>query len=503
MGVYDFTIYSIIKRNALVFGDRPAQVCGDVSLSHREFLARVDRLAAGLWASGLRKGDRIAVLSQNNLEYMDIYGAAARIGAVVAPINWRLTAEEVSYMVSDSEASAVIVEAGFFDIANEIRTDLPTVKSWYGLGGEDDTHRPISALYLDEEVPPVEVAAGDDYVIMYTAAVDVQPRGAVLSHEGLIASNCQYMYFWRLTEDDVHLSLLPLFHVTGFGMALAAMQAGGANVLQPRFDPDSALRLIEKDKVTFFGGFPPMFETLVGQAEQGDYDCSSLRLVGGLDHPDVITRFQEKVGGAFWAAFGQTETSGLPTLTQYNLRPGSAGYVGPMCEVEIMDEAGTILPRGDKGEIVCRGPMVFKGYWKRPQDNEFTFRFGWHHTGDLGRLDEDGFLWYMGRVPYKELIKPGGENVYPAEVERVILEHPDVFECSVIGVPDEEWGEAVKAVCVLKEGQTMKEADLIDYVASRIARYKKPKFVVFAPELPKKEDGSVDRDQVKALYGAG
>ena len=295
--------------------------------------------------------------------------------------------------------------------------------------------------------------------------------------------------------------MLPLFHVGGLSTTLSVMQAGGANIILPKFDVDLALKHIEEDKVTIFGEFPPMLTTLLDKSQEANYDLSTLRAVVGLDQPDTVKRFEQFTKATFWASYGQTETSGLVSLAPYFERPGSAGIPGFMAEVEIVDDYGNILETGKTGEIVVRGPMVFKGYWNLEKDNEYTFREGWHHTGDMGSFDSDGYLWYKGRKAEKDLIKPGGENVYPAEVEKVILQHPLVVEVSVIGVPDKQWGESIKAICVLKNGVTLNENELIEFVAARIARFKKPKYVVFVSSLPKTDGGLINREKVKAEHG--
>jgi long-chain acyl-CoA synthetase len=244
-----------------------------------------------------------------------------------------------------------------------------------------------------------------------------------------------------------------------------------------------------------------MLTTLLDRNEELKLDISSLRILGGLDSPETVKRYEELSGGVYWTAYGQSETTGFVALAPYFEKPGSAGLPAYMADVEIVDPQGEFVEPGAPGEIVVRGPMVFKGYWNLDKDNEYTFRDGWHHTGDMGRFDEDGYLWYAGRMPEKELIKPGGENVYPSEVEKVILEHPAVMEAAVIGVPDKQWGEAIKAVCVLKQGESLEESELIEFVAARIARFKKPKHVVFVSELPKAGDGSIDRAKVKEACG--
>ncbi|MCJ7806557.1 MAG: AMP-binding protein, partial [Clostridia bacterium] len=195
------------------------------------------------------------------------------------------------------------------------------------------------------------------------------------------------------------------------------------------------------------------------------------------------------------------ETSGFVTFAPYFDKIGSAGIPAYMAEIQLVDGDGNAVKTGEQGEIVVRGPFVFNGYWNLEEDNAYTFRDGWHHTGDMGRFDEEGYLFYTGRKPEKELIKPGGENVYPAEVEKTILQHPLVEEVSVIGVPDAKWGEAIKAVCVLKKGELLAETELIEFVASKIARFKKPKHIVYVTELPKASDGSIDRNKVKEEHG--
>lgn len=230
-------------------------------------------------------------------------------------------------------------------------------------------------------------------------------------------------------------------------------------------------------------------------------DISSLRAVAGLEAPETIEKYQQVTGGTFYCMYGQTETSCVATFGAYDERPGSAGKMLPLAEVRLVDDYGRPVPLGQVGEITMKGPMVFKGYWKLPEDTEYAFRDGWHHTGDLGRFDEDGFLWYSGRKAEKELIKPGGENVYPAEVEKVILQHPAIERTVVFGVPDPKWKEGIKAVCQLKEGQALKAHELIDFVGERIARYKKPQYVEFVTDFPILDDGSSDRAKIKELYG--
>ncbi len=502
MGLYDYGIYQVIKRNAQVLSDKTALLSGDQRISYKQFLENVDRLACGLKGVGLQRGDRIGILALNSLEYVYLYGAAAKIGAIMLPINWRLNPQEIEYIISDGSPKIIFAGSEFQTVINPLISTFDFIEKYYAIGQAEGNFIPFNKLMENDGVcPEFDVPTDDAYVIIHTAAVTGKPRGATLSQNGLLISSLQFMYCWNLTKQDCNLCILPLFHFGALGTSLSVMQAGGANIILPKFDANLALKHIQEEKVTIFGEFPPILTTLLDLAKKANYDLSSLKVVVGLDHLDTIKRFEEITGGTFWAFYGQTETSGLVTLSPHFERPGSAGATGLMAEVEIMDECGNILGREKLGEIVVRGPMVFKGYWNLKEDNEYTFRDGWHHTGDMGSFDSDGYLWYKGRKNEKELIKPGGENVYPAEVERAILQHPLVDEVAVIGVPDKQWGEAIKAICALKKGESLNENELIEFVAARIARYKKPKYIIFVSKLPKTADGLIDREQVKAEFG--
>lgn len=304
-----------------------------------------------------------------------------------------------------------------------------------------------------------------------------------------------------LNRADVHLAMLPLFHITGLNLSLAILQLGGKNIIMEKFNDPLALELTLREGVTLWGSFPPMLQRMVAEIERTSQSPTTLKYVVGLDGPDNIALFEQCTTARFWILYGQAETSGFVTFSPATDKPGTAGNQGPLSIFRLVDENDNDVAAGATGEIVVRGPMVFQGYWRQPQQNAITFRNDWHHTGDLGQLDPDGYLIFKGRKPEKELIKPGGENVYPAEVESVIMTHPDIQAVAVIGVPDPKFGEGVKAVCVLKPGSTLSAAELIEFVGARIARYKKPGYVEFIQAMPMRGD-SIDRQTVKQLYGA-
>jgi len=506
MGLRSFALFDVVQRNARLYADRTAFIFDDERITHGAYLARAERLAAGLARAGIVCGDRILVLAQNNLEFVDLYGAAARLGAILVPVNWRLSAEEVAYIAADAAPKLVIAESGLQGLLQGREQALPSVTHWYGIGGGGAPYAPyaqlLEAAAAGTALPEANSDDGAGLVMFYTAAVGGRPRGALVSHGNLIAGSIELMRCWSLTPDAVNLGALPLFHVAGLGLLLAAQHAGGATVLMAKFDAAAACRHISRERVTMLVEFPPMLSSLLDAAEGGTGDLSSLRSITGLETAETITRLERAWPQAcFWAGFGQSETSGFVTMGRFRDKPGAAGRPTPLNSVTVLDEADQPVPVGATGEIVVRGPVVFKGYWNCESDTAFTFRNGWHHTGDLGAFDAEGYLWYKGRAPAKELIKPGGENVYPAEVEIAIAGHPAVAEVVVLGVPDAQWGEAVKAVCRCKPGQAATAQEVIDFVASRIARYKRPKYVEFVPALPKTVAGAIDRAKVKELHG--
>src|SRR5207302_1353096 len=266
------------------------------------------------------------------------------------------------------------------------------------------------------------------------------------------------------------------------------------------FDAEEAVRLIDRHRVTHVSDFPPVLSSLLDAAEKLGSGLPSLRHVSGLDAPPTIQRLHERTQARFWTGFGQSETSGFVTLQRVVDKPGAAGRPVPVCDVKLVDDYDREVPVGTPGEIVVRGPLVFQGYFGQPDVTAYTLRNGWHHTGDVGRFDEQGFLYYVKRKPEKELIKPGGENVYPAEVESVILQMEGVSGACVYGIPDARWGEAIKAVVEVKRANAYTAQQVIDFVGSKIARFKRPSVVVFTDALPRTGDNAVDRDAVKTKW---
>ena len=350
---------------------------------------------------------------------------------------------------------------------------------------------------LETHVP---CSLDDPFIIIHTAAMLGKPRGAVLSQNNIILSNQQIIQAFGLNGTKAYLNILPLFHIMGVNLGLGVLQAGGKNIIQEKFDPPKTLALIEEQKVNLFGSFPPILSNLLDASKEKTYELSSLEIAAGLDMPETVKEWESQTDSKFWTMYGQTETSGLITFAEYFDKPGSAGVISTLANIKIADDLDNFLPIGETGEILVKGPLVFQGYWKADELNAHTFRGGWHHTGDLGMIDSDGYLFFKGRKAEKELIKPGGENVFPAEVEKAIIQHEAINEVCVFGVPDKKFGEGIKAVCSLNPGFELDKDDLIKFTGSLIAGYKKPRYVEFVKDLPKAEDGSIDREKIKAEY---
>ncbi len=492
---HDLGFFDIYEKNAQVNQDQIAVHWNQADISYAQLFQETCRLARGISRLNLAPGARIAVLTQNHPLFFHLFGAAAALNLCLVLINRRLSPDEISHTIQDTTPSVIFADKEMADQAQKLVSAHSSLKHCFIID------KNVSDLYQSPPLTqPVKGRRDDPFVIIHTAAVQGKPRGAVLSQENIILSNLQIINTYGLNKTKTYLNILPLFHVMGVNFGLATLMAGGKNVLLEKFDPLQTLHLIQEQKVTLLGSFPPILTTLLDLIEQGDFDLSSLEVVAGLEMPDTVKKWETATHSTFWTMYGQTETSGLITFSEYLKRPGSAGELSLLAHVKIVDDLDHFLPADAIGEIVVKGPLVFQGYWNAPELNKHIFRCGWHHTGDLGMIDSDGFLFFKGRKAEKELIKPGGENVFPAEVEKAILQHEAVKEVCVFGVPDPKYGEGIKAVLALHPGKALTKEELIAFTASLIAGYKKPRYVEFMDKLPRTADGSIDRVKIKSEY---
>jgi len=495
------SLYGLFAQRAETQADEPAFFSPDSSVSYAEFLHQVDEIAAGLHQQGLNKGDRVATVAKNSISHFAVLVASARLGAVAFPVNWRLASNELEQALDLVEPTALFTEPDFYASFSDSELSKIRIKVLFGkhiLPGFSS----FADILSSSEIPSVQVLQEDPAVIIATAAVAGVPRGAVLTHGNLLAVSRMFSNAFQLSASDRYLGVLPLFHIAGLEYLVVTAMAGGASVILPGFDAELGNQLMERHRVSLLVTFPPMLENLMTVKEESGVDWESLRFCWGiLNPPEVIKKYLDLDRGEYWTGYGQTETTGIATLGNYQEKPGSAGRVVEGLEMRIVDDDDQSLPPNQPGEIAVRGNLVFAQYWGDEAASAYTARGGWHHTGDMGKVDEDGYLYYVGRKPEKELIKSGGENIYPAEVETAIRKLPQVAEVCVIGIPDERWGETVKAVVELVPGQQLDAGQLQAGISEHLAAYKKPRVIEFVNHLPRDEQGKIDRRQVKETYG--
>lgn len=486
---------------------RPTTVAvadGDLAFTYPELDARVDRLAGSLSAAGVGAGSRVLWLGQNSFRVLELLLAAARLGAILCPANWRQSAQELRFVIDDLEPTVVVwQEEEIGATVAEARAAATSSALWVQ---HDDTEGYEAFLAAGDPVADRAVDPASGVLAMYTAAFGGTPHAAVLSHTALLLQDLVIGRAQDITDQSVFLNSGPLFHVATFVTTSATYHHGGTNVFLRRVDAEEVCDAVDRHRCTHAFLMPPTIEQIrdaMAKAE-GRWDLSSLWAApdpvlyrSGMVSP-VGSPWFERPGG-----YGQTEVVGLTTFRSFGAPSvGGAGRPSPVSLVAIHDADGVELPAGEVGELVVKGPTVLVGYHDRPDVDGERGRGGWHHTGDLGRREPDGSLSFVG--PALRLIKSAAENIYPAEVEACLRTHPGVADVCVIGVPDERWTQAVKAIVVPTDGAAPPSADeLIEHCRERIASYKKPRSVAFVDALPRTGAGVVDRDAVDAQHGGG
>lgn len=484
-------IGDIVRRRAQgPDGDRVALILDEHRWTYRELNEAAARLANGLLSLGVRRGDRVALLGRNSVEWVVAYFGVAKSGAILVPASYWYKAAELRHVLEDSGARVVIAAADHQEVVREATRGLDIAVVWIGdAEGGLAYAELISSAPAGE--PPVEIAESDPHVIMYTSGTTGSPKGAVLSHRAHVLHAATWAAETRASPDDVYLCTYPLFHTGGTDCGiLPPMYVGAAVVVLTWPDAGAILDAIERHRVTAFRAVPTIWKRLVARPDLAQRDLGSLRrVIAGSDAMprELIDEIRRRIPhAAYLQNYGLTEAG--PVLTY--LRPedpptayGSNGRPHPQAEVRIVDDNDVPVAPGVVGEIVARTEHLMHGYWKAPDRTAETLRGGWLHTGDLGYLDKDGYLWVTGRR--KDVIISGSEHIYPLEVEAVLRMHPDVEEVAVIGVPDADWGESVAAVIVPAPGRQPKSEELVRFVRERLADFKRPRHVFFAQDLPR------------------
>ncbi|MBI3089835.1 MAG: long-chain-fatty-acid--CoA ligase [Candidatus Tectomicrobia bacterium] len=482
--------------------------------SYDELNRRVNRLARALQGLGIVAGDKVAFLFFNSHEIIECYFACAKIGAIAVPLNFRFSPDELGYCLEQSDACCVIHGGDFAATLNGLRSKLPLVRAYVcaeGAAGSHD-HDYETLLAAAEESEPGVLVDDDDYAqIFYTSGTTGFPKGALLTHRNYLThAPCYLLELAQspggISPRDVYLQNSPLFHAGGWGLTFSHLWFRNTVVTLRAFDAEKLLECIERERVTITWLVATMSTFVLGSPKFGDYDTSSLRICvsAGSPLPTVLKeKLREKFSGLHVIdVLGQTELSaGIMALAHPEDVRRKVACVGrplTMTEAKVVDDTGRELPAGEVGEIVYRSPQLAAGYYKKPAETIEAYHDGWFHSGDLARRDDEGFFYLVDRKHDK--IVSGGENIFPTEVEEVLYTHPKVENCCVVGVPDPLWGEAVKAVVVLKSGAEASGRELIDYCVGKIADYKKPKSVDFVNDLPRSSVGKVLRREVRAQY---
>ncbi len=475
------------------------------SRTYAELAENTTWLAHGLAARGVSRGDRVAFLGPNSIELVEMMFATARLGAVFIPLNTRLTPPETAYILTDSGASLLIWAPGFEQVVSAPElTRLPLVVVPAGEVG-----RGAPGAVPPERPEPVDEPVGPDdlFMIQYTSGTTGRPKGVMLTHGNITWNVYNLLVDVDVRSDEVALVTAPLFHTAALNQVLfPTLLKGGTALIEAKFDPDRALSLIETRGVTLLFGVTSMYLALTQSPRWPHADLGTLRsaLSGGAPLPVSLLQAYLDRGLMIVQGYGLTEASPGATMLRAAdgvRKIGSAGTACFFTDVRVVTPDLADVAAGERGEVLVQGPNVTPGYWRQPAATQAAFAGdGWLRTGDLAQVDDEGYLYIVDRL--KDMIISGGENVYPAEVEQALYTHPAVAECAVIGVPDATWGEAGRAIVVLHDGQQVTEAELIAHLDGRLARYKIPKSVVFAGQLPHTASGKLVKPDLRRLYGA-
>ncbi len=501
--------------------DRTALIYEGYRFTFTQLKERVNRLANALHHFGVKKGDFIAFLNVNCNQAVESYFAAATLGAVYLPLNYRAKETELEYMINFAEVGLLFVGSRYFSLIDSLKTRLTTVKHYISLESEHEgmlNYETLIDTSPDEEIF-TEVADDDITILMYTAGTTGNPKGVALAHRSFSTYVLENVSPPELDVEEKNILTVPLYHVAGIQAMMSAVYGARTLVMQRQFEAKSWMELVEKEKVNRAMMVPTMLIQLMDHPDFGKYDLSSLKVItyGAAPMPiSAIKRALDAFPGVnFINAFGQTETASTITMLgpadhvisgtaeekeRKLKRLTSIGKPLPDVEMKVVDTFGKELPPGEIGEIITRGPRVMTGYYKDREKTAATIdKFGWVHTSDMGYRDEDGYFFLAGRAT--DLIKRGGEYISPDELENVICTHPKVKDVAVIGIYDEEWGELPRAICVLKQGESCSDADIMEYCRERLSSFKRPRSVVFVEELPRNPLGKILKKELRERYG--
>jgi fatty-acyl-CoA synthase len=507
------------------FPKKRAIVCGQDRWTYQEVYERINRLSHRLNEWGVRKGDKVALLHPNCHTFLEAYYAVAQMGAISVPINIRLSSGEIAFILQDSESKILIVDPMFQDKIDAIRGEIPRIEEILWTGKQtvekdrlDLSYEAALSQAPSEELPRPLISDEDIAQIYYTSGTTGRPKGVMLSHKNVTTHALGTIAEIHLTDRDVWVHVAPLFHLADAWATWAITWVGGTHVMVREFNAKVVLETIEKERVTLTNLIPTMLNLMVNDPDVGKYDYRSLRVLlsgGAPIAPEVVRRIVETFKCDYIQTYGMTETSPYLTLSilkehldklpyddrlRFKSKTGRE-FVG--VELKVVNDRGMEIKKDEQevGEIVVRGDIVTKGYWKLPEETAKSIKDGWLYTGDMAVMDEEGYVTIVDRK--KDMILTGGENVYSTEVENVLYMHPAVLECAVVGVPDAKWGEAVKGIVVLRTGRRATEQEIIQFCKERMAHYKAPKSIDFIESLPRTGSGKIHKKGLRDPYWTG
>ncbi|PKL38198.1 MAG: hypothetical protein CVV44_13610 [Spirochaetae bacterium HGW-Spirochaetae-1] len=513
-----YTLGDLTRNGAQFFPDKTAIVFEDTRLTYREFNNRVNRFANALVKMGFKKGDRLCVLADNCSKYLEVYFGAAKIGICVTPINHRLGDQELVYIINHCESTLLVVGDGFEERVSKMKEELKNIKKWITIDNSVDGFANYEEFLLNSsdaepDTDVYSVQEEDLAVLMYTGGTTGLPKGVMLNHRSCMLAGLTSALAMEFTRNDSTCYVLPIFHVSWWPI-LAIFMVSGKVCINRKPNLGKIFELIQNEKCTHINLVPTIYGWMVDNSDVDKYDLSSLRVCSYAGSPfptEVLKKCIQKFGNKFCQGYGATETAGaaisMLAMEDHFLQGPkskylvSAGKPSPCSRIKIVDDKNNILKPGEMGEICAKGKHIMMGYWKNEEANRSSLIDGWYHTGDIGYIDRDGYIFMTDRKA--DMIISGGENVYPGEVENVIYQHPSVSECSVVSAPDAKWGEIVQAVVVLKPGAKATEEEIIDHCRNTLAGYKCPKAVAFWDSIPKTIIGKIIKKEIKAKFWKG
>lgn len=492
-------------KRSLVSPQRPAVLFEAHTLTYEDLNRRVNRVAHAILGWGLSAGDRVGVLSRNCPQFLEVYFACAKTGLIFVPLNFRLAPPEVAYQISDSGLKALFFHAELSDLVRKATELLagpsPIPAAWaHGVPPSVPSYEGLLEEASADEPPPAPTNLDTPQMIMYTSGTTGTPKGALLSHGKTLFNTLNAQIYFDLGARDTMLLVLPLFHSGGLNiMAVPTLYVGGRIILRDRFDPRQFLKDVETFGVTQAMLVPTMLNTILKEARAPDFDLSTLRavLIGGEPASAQLVREAQDQGLPVRQIFGQTETS-IELWVPPEMAREKAGAVGlPVFhgEVQVVDPEGRPVRPGEIGEIVVRGPIQMLSYWNMPEETRETIRDGWLHTRDLGRVDEEGFVYAVDRMG--DMYISGGENVYPAEVEKVLLGHPKIYEAAIVGIPHPRWGKVGHAFIKPRQGMEITLDEVVSFLKDRVAAYKIPRSMEIIEEFPKTASGKIKKSELR------